>query len=373
MRLRFLAAFFVIASLTRLSAAEPDLLPKFTAEPDEEMNALLQRREGWIGADGNYSVSLGQGRTLWLFSDTWVGKIENGRRVGATIVNNSAAVQEGIGKEAKVRIFVRRDAEGKPAALIVPADGHGWFWLQAGALVDGRLYLFLSQIEKTGEPGVFGFRQIGQWLGVVENPDDEPMAWRIEQKKLPNSMFTAERNVCFGAATLRVGDDLYVYGIDEDRQKNPLKRRLIVARVAADKVDEFPSWRFFADGQWTDSFRRASPLADGMASEFSVSYLPRLRRYIVVYTENGLSAKIMARASERPEGPWSEPVKLYACPEAGWDKNIFCYAAKAHPELCGDDELLITYAANSFDFGQVVLDSRLYWPKFVRVTLEAAR
>jgi hypothetical protein len=373
MRLRFLIAFFAIASLAQLLAAEPNPLPQFTAEPDEEMNALFQRREGWIGADGNYSVPLGQRKTLWLFSDTWVGKVNSGKRVGATIVNNSTAVQEGVGKEAKVRFFVRRDAEGKPAALITPADGHGWFWPQAGARADGRLYLFLAQIEKTGEPGVFGFRQVGQWLGVVENPDDEPTAARIEQTKLPCSMFTAERNVCFGAATLRVGDDLYVYGVDEDRQKGTLKRQLIVARVPADKVDDFASWRFFADGQWTDDSRRAIPLADGMATEFSVSYLPRLRRYVLVYTENGLSANILARASEKPEGPWSEAVKLYTCPESGWDKNIFCYAAKAHPELCEDDELLITYAANSFDFGQVVRDSRLYWPKFVRVKFEAAR
>src|SRR6476646_1822555 len=241
MRLRFLTAFFLIASLPQLLVAEPAPLPRFTAQPDEQMNALFQNREGWIGADGNYSVPMGEVKTLWLFSDTWVGKIDKGKRAGATIVNNSAAVQEGIGKEAKVRFFVRRDMEGKPAALITPADGHGWFWLQAGARVDGRLYLFLAQIEKTGDPGVFGFRQIGQWLGVVENSDDEPTAWRIEQKKVPCSMFTAERNVCFGAATLRVGDDLYVYGIDEDRQKDTLKRHLIVARVAADKVDDFTS------------------------------------------------------------------------------------------------------------------------------------
>src|SRR5262249_46344680 len=106
MRLRFLTAFFAIASLAQLLAAVPNPLPKFTAEPDDEMNALFQRREGWIGADGNYSVQLGQGRTLWLFSDTWVGKIESGKRVDAAIVNNSAAVQEGVGKEAKVRFFV---------------------------------------------------------------------------------------------------------------------------------------------------------------------------------------------------------------------------------------------------------------------------
>ncbi len=58
---------------------------------------------------------------------------------------------------------------------------------------------------------------------------------------------------------------------------------------------------------------------------------------------------------------------LYRCPEAGWDRRIFCYAAKAHPELAGGDELLITYVANSFDFRQIVANERLYRPRFVRV------
>src|SRR5262245_56405241 len=79
--------FVFVVAIAQLLAAEPNPLPKFTAEPDDEMNALFQRREGWTGADGNYSVPLGQGKTLWLFSDTWVGKIESGKRVDATIVN----------------------------------------------------------------------------------------------------------------------------------------------------------------------------------------------------------------------------------------------------------------------------------------------
>jgi hypothetical protein len=45
---------------------------------------------------------------------------------------------------------------------------------------------------------------------------------------------------------------------------------------------------------------------------------------------------------------------VYRCPEAAWDKRIFCYAAKAHPMLASaSDELIVTYAANSLDFTQI--------------------
>jgi hypothetical protein len=49
------------------------------------------------------------------------------------------------------------------------------------------------------------------------------------------------------------------------------------------------------------------------------------------------------------------------------DKRIFCYAAKAHSSQGSDDELVLSYVANSFDFWQVVADARLYWPRFVSV------
>jgi hypothetical protein len=166
-------------SLGLATASEP--APQFTpAVADDTMNALFQQRDGWIGADGAYSVALSAERTLWLFGDTWVGRIRDGRRVDSVMVNNSVAIQDGKGNDARVKFFVRRDATSKPTALIAPADGRGWFWPQAGILIGGRLHLFLAQIEKSGGNGVFSFRQIGQSLGIVDNPAEEPTSWHVE-------------------------------------------------------------------------------------------------------------------------------------------------------------------------------------------------
>jgi endo-beta-N-acetylglucosaminidase D len=57
----------------------------------------------------------------------------------------------------------------------------------------------------------------------------------------------------------------------------------------------------------------------------------------------------------------------------GRDKNIFCYAAKAHPSQGTSEEMLISYVANSFDFWQVVGDASLYWPRFIRVQLATGK
>jgi hypothetical protein len=65
-----------------------------------------------------------------------------------------------------------------------------------------------------------------------------------------------------------------------------------------------------------------------MASEGSVSYLPDMREYVLVYTEGGLSDRLLARTAPEPIGPWSASTVIYRCPEPGRDKRIFCYGAK---------------------------------------------
>jgi hypothetical protein len=339
-----------------------------SAAPAADLDALFYREEGWIGADGAYSVALSPKRTLWLFSDTWVGHIRDGRRTDATIVNNSVGVQEGIGE--RVRYSIARGPDGKPAALIVPADGRGWFWLQAGVADRGRLFLFLNQVEKTDDKSVFGFRSFGLWLGTVANPDKPPQLWRVEQVKMPNAVFSNDRILAWGAAVLRVGDDLYVYGTDERRGKGSPQRQMVVARVPAASVGDFAAWRYFRDGVWGEDFRNASPLAGDIATEYSVT--PFGQRYLAIYTERGLSPRIMGRTASHPCGPWSAPAVLYECPEMNRDKKLFCYAAKAHPALSSGQDLVVSYVVNSFDFWQVAREGKLYWPRFVRVTLAAS-
>jgi hypothetical protein len=143
---------------------------------------------------------------------------------------------------------------------------------------------------------------------------------------------------------------------------------MILARVKTDAIADTAAWRFFKDGEWQTDFRACSRLANHVAAECSVSFLPAHKKYVAVYTEGGLSKKIVARSAAAPWGPWSEPALLFECPEMGWNKKIFCYAAKAHPMLAvNDGELVISYVANAFDWGMVINDARLYWPRFIRV------
>ena len=47
--------------------------------------------------------------------------------------------------------------------------------------------------------------------------------------------------------------------------------------------------------------------------------------------------------------------------------NVMIYSGKAHPQLTGGD-LVLTYDTNTFEFGEMLTDSLIYYPRFVRLT-----
>jgi hypothetical protein len=164
---------------------------------------------------------------------------------------------------------------------------------------------------------------------------------------------------------------IYIYGNDEDIEDGSYHRKhMIVARVAEDDLADFDKWRFYTNGDWQPDFKKASRLCPNIANEYSVSYQPSVGKYVMVYTENGISKNIVLRIAPTPYGEWSEPTIVYQCPESAWNAKIVCYAAKAHLTLSMQpDELIVTYIASSSDFFHMAGDARLYRPRFLRLQL----
>ncbi len=356
--------FFILLALFFLGACQTP--PRFTVEALPAYDAAFERPSGWTGGDGAHTVALDRGRVLWLFGDTFIGRVQDGRRVGSQLVNNSVAVQSGaLPSDASLHFVLRTLPDGRPLAFLQPADGVGWLWPYHGVRTSEGLFLFLLQIERAEGPAGFGFKLVSTWLGKVANPDEAPEAWAVTQQKIP----WGRPGRVFGSAVLARGDDCYVYGTVDAVVEGRVRKRVIVARVPADRLEDFGSWRFFAGGGWTADADRAEAVCEDVAGEFSVSYQPALDRYVLVYTEGGLSEHIALRFARRPQGPWGEPVRVYRCPEADWGPRIFCYAGKGHPEIGdGPQELIVTYVANATDLALLEADARLYRPRFVKIT-----
>ena len=364
----------VLSSLIWLSALHLVAGAEIQGKAAPGWDALFQRDSGWIGADGNYSIPLTADTTLWLFSDTIVGKVKDGKRLDACMINNSIALQRGTNAP---EFFYGKTADGKPASLIKPDQGpkEDYFWLFHGTRTAHWLFFFLQRVVtvKTGTP--FGFKLVGNWLAQIANPDDPPPQWRITQTKVPFTAISERGALVFGGAVMREGEYAYVFGTDSrpEAVKAGMQNGMVIARVAADQFADFAQWRFLANGIWQEDHTKVRPLFPNVGSEFSVSWLPGRRACAVVYSD-GISGRILVRLAPALTGPWGKPIQVYRCPELDWSSKAFCYAAKAHPELTSaPDELLITYAANSWDFWTLFKDARLYWPRFVRVNLTADR
>lgn len=324
--------------------------------------------ERWRGADGAYSVPLSSSKTLWLFGDTWITDPDAKGREEGWVIRNSVAVQDiRKGGPGDLAFFWRQGSGGPQAPFRLPGES-GWLWPLSGERVKESLYVFLGRFVRNDS--VLGFETAGSWLFRITNPDGPPGMWEVERFRVPFFEHTDRGDLIFGVGCMSEQGFLYVYGVREDWTRGVRGRSLLVARVPLESLAEtdFFRWRFFSPEGWVADAGRAESLFDGAATEMSVSSLPGTKQFLAVYTDCGVGRAILGRLAPRPEGPWSEPVTLYRCPEMEWDEEYFCYAGKAHPELAGGaNEVVVTYAVNSWDLEDLKRDLRIYWPRFVRL------
>lgn len=343
--------------------------PAFKVHKDPALERMFRHKKGWIGGDAADSVPLGKDRVLWLFGDSFLGRIQGGRRMIDAMVRNTVAIQQGLKPENARITFYHGTAGGSSGAIFTPGAGKGWFWpCQGGIRTREGLYIFLLRIVTTPhESSPWGFRTDGMVLAKISNPDAEPDQWIIHQYKVPyyfRDQFGNERS--FGIPQQRKGIWVFLSGLDYDMKNGT--RYLLAARIRSERLEDFTSWEFRSRGGWTKNFHKATRLCDRVGAELSITELQGIGRHLLVTTENGLSDRIVLRASPTPWGPWGPAVTLYHAPEPRRDRSILCYAAKAHPELARrDDELVVSYVCNTTDPGKLSENPRLYMPEFLRV------
>jgi hypothetical protein len=325
-----------------------------------EADRLFHQSPQWLGGDGAYSVDLGSGRVLWIFGDSFIAPADSARREGAAIVRNSIAVERGYDPETATMTFHWGGSRDKPSAFF--EDGRqGWLWPAHGARVGSKLILFFMKVRESRQSGL-GFELFGRAAFAIDDPDAEPAAWRPRRLALPKEL----PKLLFGSAVLVRDGWLYAYCPEEPSHD------VYLARWPSDLAERGklsrPQWWC---GQGWQEGRQARPAAlFNAGTEFSVHFDEASRRYLQVQTTGFGAADLSLRRAEHPEGPWSEPSRLFR-PEESDRPRVMVYAGKAHPELRGGG-LVVSYAANSFDFGTLVRDLSLYFPRFVRVAPEPA-
>jgi len=271
-----------------------------------------------------------------------------------------------------------------------PAKERDWFWSTGGGVVtagsDGSRTLYVSFFRVRRNPhgkGVWNFSIVGTTLAKIDNAADPPEKWKTRLFDIPNSISAeqaaanrAQKETTWGMAACvmrgaRENETPYVliYGVQKGGW---LSSSLVVARAPAKALERFDAWEFYAGANaWKSKMAELKPIADGIAPEFSVEPDARDKApiWLLVQSEPLLGRRIVLRISAGSLGLWSNGKTVYTVSEVTRNKAYFTYAAKGHLHLSRPGELLITYIVNSNRFGDLIDDTTIYRPKFLRAPL----
>lgn len=329
-----------------------------------EADGLFRQDVRWLGADDAYSLDLGQGRVLWLFADTFIATSAAHLRRESRMIRNSLAIQQGYDPSSATIKFYWRTKDQQPSSFF-PESGKIWYWPGHAIKLENKLLIFLMKIRavKTG----LGFDSAGWTAVMIENPEREPSAWKVRWLPTPPNPF---RVVLGSASILRQDDYIYAFSSQEAQGHNIYLVRWPTSQAKQGNLRR-PEWWSGATKQWIAQVQLQTlppPIFTNGQTEFTVHYEPKLKQFLQIQHEGFGAADLAFRRAENIIGPWSPLQKFYRPHEAD-RTGALIYACKSHPELTGA-ELILTYVVNHSDFGQLINDNSLYYPRFLKGRLQ---
>ncbi len=336
------------------------------ATVDKQFTAMFARNCcGVTGADGEYSVLLPDGRTVWIFGDSFLGTVNPDRsREKRTpwFIRNSMAVQEEDTLRSLYQVI-----DGWESSLVIPpgapkgtqfSEDSLWYWPGDGFIEDGKLKVFMTAFYQA-KPEDWGFAWVSANLATFSLPE-------IKLERIDHFNYPGQDEIHWGHAVCD-GDKhfTYIYGA-ENKTKN-----VYVAR--APKGNILAPGEYYNGTQWVRDSKLSGPmLAIAGSEQFSVF---RLRnKYVLVVQEGGfMTNEIVSYYSDSPYTGWKNRKVLCHTrlpEEVASTQNLFAYNSMAHPQFISKGQLLISQCINSFVVEEVFQDASKYRPVFLRVPVK---
>jgi hypothetical protein len=336
-----IACSFLCLCLGCLSAAGEDL-PPLEAHPDETFTAFFRQTNHWAAGDVATSIPLSDGRVLWLFGDSYIDQFDPASGTLPSLFNarNAALVQNTNDPmhpqtlchfEAKDKSFFRPPEAGK-------AEFWPCFWPGQGFQSGHTIYVHLTEIQKTPQGGMWGFKTIGQYWATLSFPDLKVTGY----VELPS--FNGIYTWC-GFIPDQPSGYTYAYG---DKQHS-IASDVYVARFPTKHPESH--WTFWDGQDWNDNVTNAVVIAQGASTSVNVCKVKDT--FLLVTTAFSVACDqgrdIFLLTSDRPTGPFSRRNRIFTVDDAVNGHHPFFYMAEAHPEFINRDGLLITYCVNGYE------------------------
>lgn len=343
------------------ASAQKDCIPSFPA------------KNGWLGGDGDISLPLGESKSLWIFSDSYVGARDQTSRQGSRIIRNTVAIATcGPDQKSTIRYFWKDQYTDHPKPIFESHTNRYSFWPVDAFTYNNNLYVVMYKVGS--KPGaspadLFNFSIIGVTLAKISEPEATPPdEWMI--KLIPWShVFDPE---IWNGNLVKEGKYLYMF-FHRDNQTTSLLR-LPLDKVESPKgnVEYFTedlTWKIGLIGDDIKALFRGQP---GQ----TVRYHSDLRQWIMVCGPGFLNSKIRIRTAPELTGPWSEDRIIYECPEATpgsakYEKSNFCYLGREHIQFYNEQShtLVITYDCNS-TLSKAIANMEIYFPRVILIPLK---
>jgi hypothetical protein len=342
-------------------------------------------QQGWLGADGAYSVALGSGQSLWFFDDTFVGAADATSRAQPTsFIHNSIGISNCTGETCSFQYFWNGMNTPAPGPIFV-APGTDWFWAMDGFVYNGKLYVALMQMHAAGD-GAFGFAYSGAQLATISNYSAPPPQWSITYQRLntggsavPGVSIVVQQGPGGNPDPANPNGTSYAYFFTAVGSPP----YLALLRIPLADLDHLArpgnsDWQYRSTaGRWetwqdtaTTLPSDSAPVINPGATEMTVRWHDATQQWLAVYPL-GLQNEAQYSLSASLTGGWGASENLYAYPEldtsnANYTPNLFCYAVKEHVELETAGQLVFTYACNSTVESEILKNMNLYHPILVR-------
>lgn len=313
----------------------------------------------WTGADTTNSVLLPDGRDLWIFSDTFLGKVNPDLTRSpwpeTPLVNNTDIIMD----HGRLGRTLLGGTLEDPAALVAPDDPSHWYWQGDGTVEGTSLRVFLTEWEHTGS-GPFDFAFIQNRIATFSLPD-------LQLQSVVDAPSTvAGGSVYWGAGIMEEGPWTYIYG-SEDHGYYKLAH---VARVPSGHLLDFDQWQYWTGTTWSSDPLASAPISNAIENEYSVTHVSSGYMLVTMDGTTLFGNKIYAYFSCSPTGPFGDQTLIYTAPENGTNGgNEYVYNAHLHPELSEDGSFLVTYNVNSFNSQDLYDNVDNYRPRFIRFTI----
>ncbi|MFJ8957855.1 cutinase family protein [Lentzea sp. NPDC102401] len=177
---------------------------KPSGDLNELWNTYGDQGGHWTGGDRTASVRLPDGRTAWLFSDTFLGTVnpDHSRPANTPMPRNTLVVQNANGS---LGTTLHGGTTQAPRSLVEVDGSSTVYWVGDGIVEGGALKVLYNRYETTGGGGL-DVQTAGTSLATFSLPDLR----LTELRALPLSA-----NVAWGSEIVTDGGFTYVYGSED--------------------------------------------------------------------------------------------------------------------------------------------------------------